>query len=646
MPFKAEHQIDFPEDRNRNVVLVFGDNMRGKTSLLNALRWVFYGSAIDRYGADIPLQKLVNVDAAAEGDWTIEVKVTFTHDDKAYVLSRSAKRNRGVGTPQRPEDFVVETMLLQDGQVIRGDHVTHAINQIVPQQISRFFLFDGELLQEYEALRADDDDQGRRIKEAIEQVLGVPALVQGKDDLRSLRKPFDRQMAQDLRQYEHIKQFTEKLSQLVRDGEELEVSKGELEHTLATSRRQYQDLQQQVDAAESRFAQRRDLDNHLDSKKRIADDMKSLETRKLEVIKDSWKDLLRPALTKKLESIQNAITHDTNEILSEATRSHWRHLAESSLNSGICSLCEKPLGEDAERLRAKVDGERSSRDVGAASLRVAEANQQARRLSEIRYPQARSVLTEISATASRLAVEETKLAGEIDRLREELANFDNDEMIRTRRAAQNAHYGVRQLEAKLEDVSKRLDANRSDQERMRLIINSNTNVRDQRSSRIVEMISALEKAFASAIDKLRDDLRNDIEQKATAAFKELTTDGTYRGLRINGNYGLTIVDGHGRDVSLRSAGAEQIVALSLIDGLNQTGRSAGPVIMDTPFGRLDPKHRGRVLRHLPTSALQVVLFVHEGEVDRTRDLDEVAPRIGAVYSLERISSSQSRLVKS
>ena len=37
MPFKGWHQIDFPDSDTKNVVIVFGDNMRGKTSLLRML---------------------------------------------------------------------------------------------------------------------------------------------------------------------------------------------------------------------------------------------------------------------------------------------------------------------------------------------------------------------------------------------------------------------------------------------------------------------------------------------------------------------------------------------------------------------------------------------------------------------------------
>ena len=48
MPYRCKMSITFPTDADKNVMLVFGDNMRGKTSLLNALRWAFYGKAINR----------------------------------------------------------------------------------------------------------------------------------------------------------------------------------------------------------------------------------------------------------------------------------------------------------------------------------------------------------------------------------------------------------------------------------------------------------------------------------------------------------------------------------------------------------------------------------------------------------------------
>jgi DNA sulfur modification protein DndD len=149
--------------------------------------------------------------------------------------------------------------------------------------------------------------------------------------------------------------------------------------------------------------------------------------------------------------------------------------------------------------------------------------------------------------------------------------------------------------------------------------------------------------FGEAIDLYRDELRKTVEKKATDIFRSLTSDKTYTGLSINDQYGLTILDRDGNEVPVRSAGAEQIVALSLVGALNKSAVRSGPIIMDTPFGRLDPTHRENILKFLPTLSAQVTLLVHGGEVDRTRDLGHIKDKIDREYSIDYVTSSRSRL---
>ena len=646
MPFKGWHQIDFPDSDTKNVVIVFGDNMRGKTSLLNAIRWAFYQNALDRYGEKIPLQKLVNSDAAGEDEWDLEVQVSFDHDNKQYEISSRAEKRRGVGTPNRPEDFVVATDLQINGEVVRGDRVAHEINRVVPEQISRFFLFDGELLQEYESLLADDGDQGKRIKEAIEQALGVPTLISGKNELRALRKPYDRQWQQDLKKNQEVKSFMEELSALTKRSEDLEEAKAKLQDQLSSAKHQYQELQQQVNAAEARYKQKAELDQYVSSRTKVSQQIEQIELRKLESVRDAWLDVLRPDLERQTRDLRSQAAADALVLAEIAKAPHLREMAQSSLDSGVCSLCQSELSTESRRILLGVHGSgETAGEIDRVATRFAESNQLANRLDGVRYPQAKKRIAELDATAMDLSLEETRLASEIDRLRDELQGFDSDETNRVRRAAENANAAIRTLEAKFSQVDEELEKINTKQQSLRLVINQNESAKNQRSGKIVDLISTAEGIFASAVGMMRDDLRMDIQEKATSAFKQLTTDTSYKGLRINQNYGLTIVDEKDRDVSLRSAGAEQIVALSLIDGLNQTGRSTGPVIMDTPFGRLDPRHRSRVLQYLPKSANQVVLFVHEGEVDPERDLMQINSKIGAVFALERVSSSQTKVVR-
>src|ERR1700690_481785 len=90
-PYRGQQEVAFPTDSSRRVMLVFGDNMRGKTSLLNAIRWVLYGKALDRTSREIELIHLVNRDAQDEDDYSLSVLLRFEADGIDYELSRSVQ---------------------------------------------------------------------------------------------------------------------------------------------------------------------------------------------------------------------------------------------------------------------------------------------------------------------------------------------------------------------------------------------------------------------------------------------------------------------------------------------------------------------------------------------------------------------------
>jgi DNA sulfur modification protein DndD len=86
-----------------------------------------------------------------------------------------------------------------------------------------------------------------------------------------------------------------------------------------------------------------------------------------------------------------------------------------------------------------------------------------------------------------------------------------------------------------------------------------------------------------------------------------------------------------------------VVALSLIGALNRLAAKRGPVIMDTPFGRLDRSHRENIMRFVPTLADQVALLVHSGEIDPSRDLATVEGKITAEYEIAHVESTKSEI---
>src|ERR1700730_19066506 len=83
-PYYGAQTLEF--GRQRPIVLVHGANMRGKTSLLNGIRWVLYGHALNRQGRHMPLRELINFEAASQKDFTMSAELDFSVDGTAYEL--------------------------------------------------------------------------------------------------------------------------------------------------------------------------------------------------------------------------------------------------------------------------------------------------------------------------------------------------------------------------------------------------------------------------------------------------------------------------------------------------------------------------------------------------------------------------------
>jgi DNA sulfur modification protein DndD len=141
----------------------------------------------------------------------------------------------------------------------------------------------------------------------------------------------------------------------------------------------------------------------------------------------------------------------------------------------------------------------------------------------------------------------------------------------------------------------------------------------------------------------RERLRTRVQDDASALFRQLTTEPEYETLRINENYGLTIIHQEGSAIEVRSAGAEHIVALALMGALQMNAPLRGPIIMDSPFGRLDRGHTTRVLRTLPNMAGQVLLLVYESEIDPSLARNELQGQLKREYRIQRQSARHSNL---
>lgn len=648
MPYKGEQAIEFPQHETQNVMLLFGDNMRGKTSFLNAIRWGFYGIALGRHLRKIPRVNLVNSDAADEGDWTMAIELYFEHDNNNYELKRRIIKRDNVSKPHNHADFEEHIGLRINGEPTNGDLVDTEINQIMPSEISRFFLFDGELLQEYENLLIEQSEQGEKIKKRIEAILGVPALINGKEDLQSLLNDARKQQRKDAQKIDAGKGYSQ-------EQENLQIELQNFDTDLDSLKNLYDTIQDDIDKiddvlknTEAVQAKKIEISALEEAKKnnetQIGESQDSIQT----LLATAWKDVLS-------NNVQPIIKNLKNE--RERLQDAWHESARlqnkiESLRASLekntnCETCGQEIPESLKQpLREKIlKTEAKKSEIVFDTNALKELENRIDNLDLIRSEgECNRIINELNKiTKHKVAL--ISVDNQLDELNEEIEGFDTDEIMRQREKMQRLGGQSEKVKLDIEGVESKILLNRKKQEKLSQLMKGIPGAHDLISTKRVECLEKLETVFGEGIIHLRDKLKESVQNYATQAFMKLTTEESYSGLQINKSYGLSILDHQGRELKERSAGAEQIVALALIDGLNKTSNKKAPIIMDTPLGRLDPIHRKNVLQYLPDMSEQVVLLVHEGEIHSKRDTKEFAHRIGARYEIKRVSATQSRIEK-
>ena len=644
MPFKDKQELLFPDDETQNVMLIFGDNMRGKTSILNAIRWGFYGVALGRHLREIPRLNLINRDAADEGDWTMSVFLYFEHRGKSFELKRRIEKRENTSRPRNDADFKHVVGLRVDGDTVPSDSINNKINQIMPREVSRFFLFDGELLQEYENLLIEESEQGRKIKAHIESVLGVPALVNGRAELEALltgaRKMQRKDAEKDLALCGFAKNQKENENQL----NNLKTNLGKLNSQRDSFERRIDELDdflKNTEAVQSRKIELIQLDA---DQKNLEDGIKQSNEDTHRLLKTVWKDVLyssvKTIVSDMREKHQNLQETRDSAIRLEGEIGRLKHALE---HSKVCSTCGQELPASI-RLRMKREIDRlqcefSEKDVDFDKLTALKNTID--NLEEIRSEGEINRITANIQKATKNTVRLIRVESKKDGIQEEIKEFDTDEIMQKRTEKERYQKLLIKVKDGIEYEQGKRDKILKKQERLSNLMAKSTGGKSSISNQRVDRFDQLKKIFAEGISQLRLKLKDDVENHASKTFKQLTTEKTYSGLKINNSYGLAILDGAGRVINERSAGAEQVVALALIDGLNKTSGTKAPIVMDTPLGRLDPKHRKNILKYLPDMSEQVVLLVHEGEIHAKQGLKTIATRIGARYELKRISSTRS-----
>jgi DNA sulfur modification protein DndD len=613
MIFKGKQKIDFAVGK-ANITIIYGENMHGKTSLLNAIRWCLYGHAINRQGENIHPNDIVNSLAMGDGCKTCSVALEFVVDGSQYELWRELKL-----TDTGP---VIDVRLKIDGRAIDSGKIGNMIDNILPEQISQFMLFDGELLRNFENLVVTQgSSQATGIKNAIEETLGFPmmriAYEESVEVVKSMRREAKKKLSLDSRS----KLVSDKLEEL---NFKLETAIVESEKN-KTSQNKYKE---ELEILSDKLYDSQEALKLIEKKKTIKENLKELENKQFlvqenlkEITAELWLSVLGDVIAPIKDTYQKQLTQVSQKKSEQSSNYIEIMKLTKSLDKSECLTCGEKLPETKfQEMAAKLE-ELQDEIAQSIDYENLEFEIKTKFKSLDFLPNTNSGPEKYLARKDRdteLELDILENSNKIYDLEQKLNGVDEAASSATRNKYDAINKEVGALEQRGEIID--LEIERIENE-MRLSRKSKDYEEISQSSDILkksDLAEEIKDIFKNAIGLYRDRMRVDIEKRATETFAALTTERTFDSLQINENYGLNlIVDG--KKVN-RSAGAEQIVAMSLIEALNYHGRRRGPMIMDTPVGRLDNKHRKNILKHLPTVVTQLSIFAHSGELAEDSDL--------------------------
>jgi DNA sulfur modification protein DndD len=643
-PFKGEQRIDVPAASG--VSIIYGENMRGKTTLLNAIRYALFGKVISRGASQVALHQIGNWEAAKESKtYGFKVVLEFEHEASLYELTREHKPRVGVGEPQSDLDYQQDYFLRKDGDVLSPDARDAALARIMPETVSRFFLFDGELLQQYEELLHNESDMGRSIKEAIERILGVPVLTNGRLDLTELAKDAQKREAKAAQKNQKTQTLANNYEALLvqRDGQQQETErlKGQMDG-LRVTKAGLEDQMRKTQRTRGLLEDRQRLEEAIAA---AESKLKEKEDRRKDLLTSAWKGLLMGRISQLLVNCDLELRALRDRYQKALVSANMIGKLREALNDGQCPTCGHELSSDATaRLESLIAEESAVEDQAALEAGIQKLEQ---RISALKQAQTggtdADLLQEVQNAIDDLRIDKATAEDNLTDVREQTKDLDETEVRRLgadfeRTVSELAilQNGIKNQEEALQTANDQIT--RLEAEMAKFSDNELTVERARK-----EMCDNLRALFTEAVSAYRDRLRTRVERDATNLFLKLTSEPEYKGLSINESYGLTIVHEDGSQIPVRSAGAEHIVALSLMGALQRNAPLSGPIVMDSPFGRLDDTHTTKVVQALSSMADQVMLLVYESELNPTQARNQLQGALRKEYRITRVTARHSEL---
>ncbi|WP_028114353.1 DNA sulfur modification protein DndD [Ferrimonas kyonanensis] len=606
--FRGVHEIDLEprkasvrQSKAAPIVLFGGLNGAGKTSILTAVRVALYGRAAFGRGlnnADYQeqLNALIHKGVGiSEGKTSIELLFTHSQNgvESEYRVVRGWKRNH--------KD---KLLLIQDGNELSNmspEQCQSFLNELVPTGISELFFFDGEKIAELA-----EDESGQVLQTAVRRLLGIDVAERLRNDLALYLKRHDAAAMPD-----SIKAQIEKLEVEHQDAAQKAES---MKNDVAMSRARIDLVAAEIHKAEHELSAR----GGAWAQSREQEQKRQLE---LEAERKELEKTLRAEMdgSLPLALAPKAMAKLLSQL--EAEQALKQKLTFQAELDGFLSQLEAKTDDlstlKAARLLATEQAKGLSRNDIKLDLSDREFSQLDAQInvsakgSFQRFDEARKRLSEVEALIAELSVniarapEQEQIQDKVDALQAlnaKRAEILLEHQAKTEEAKKQYRVAV-ELARKIQRLHDKHKVAANAESSLVNAQNTHAMLAEFSDSLTQVRVKQLESEFIKSYQKLAR--KEDLQLSA----------------RINTTtFDVELIDEHERVINRKalSAGEKQIYAISILEALAKTSGKKLPIIIDTPLGRLDSKHRDKLIEHyFPEASHQVIILSTDTEIDET-----------------------------
>lgn len=613
-PYYRTKKITFGYDKEKNFNVIFANNAIGKSSLLNAITWAFYGKELhDQKPKENPIYNKIAKNECSEGqEFKVSVKLyLYDYNEENEKIHFNVERTEIYRIDENNEPDKQNEILKVldfDGEIYENDQ--SKVDTNISKLMHNYFFFNGEQLGDY----FDKND----LKEAIDKISQLNLINKVREHLEYVRT---NKISSEISELDSdVKPINDEIAKLQKEYDELENDKGilsdqikELKNQLEKIKKDLGDLEKSKKLNEEREKLEHEKSDILISKeekeKKYNEDVMELysivqlydlleNVAKIDV-KNPHKNQLRNEIL--IELYEDILDKEVC-ICGSNFNNHPRckNMIENRLNTIRLSSDEDLLPSEENELKAK--SIRKIRDL----------------LKEIgiKYDVINSLRKDLVKYEKRLNGKDG-INRRLKQISEEFTEGDDTTIKTLEKSRIDTQGRISEEEDNLEKLKHKIfekDKKLQDAIKQRDIILSNKTQLDSIKKQLTFCEDAIK--IVKDLDKnLKDDILLQVRQKIYSQFIENDwSEGKFTNVTIGDDYKISLKDFLGDDIvpGDLSGGEERILALSFIIALNSISGFDLPLFIDAPLSTLDDNNSSYFLTNLHnfTSDKQIIfLFI-------------------------------------